>query len=195
MACIPSNVPGRPVTEDKELLIASIPKAAALPSSRRRSLSPQERWVVAIGVLKLLKAVLFVLLGIGALRLLHADIVGVIEHFILAMRFDPEGHFVNLILEKAALIDNHRLRLISYAIFAYAGVDVIEGVGLVMRKLWAEFVTLILTASFLPWEFYEIARHANWIKVVLTLLNVAVVLYLFFYVKMRIRAHRRRHHA
>lgn len=193
MTGIPPIVAGPFVSEYEQVPLPTVSQAAAQPHLTRGARSAHERWIVAIGILKLFKAALFILLGIGAIRLLHADIVSMVEHFILALRFDPESHFVNLVIEKAALIDHHRLRLISYAIFAYAGLDIIEGVGLVMRKLWAEFVTLILTASFLPWEFYELARHTNWIKIVLTVLNVAVVLYLLFYVRMRMRQHRRRH--
>jgi uncharacterized membrane protein (DUF2068 family) len=152
--------------------------------------SASERWVIAIGVLKLVKAVLFILLGIGAIKLLHKDLVDEVTHFIVDLRFDPEGRFVNLILEKVALINPHRLRLISLAIFAYAALDIIEGTGLVLRKTWAEYVTLILTASFLPWEMFEIFHHVTWLKIVLTLLNIAVVVYLAFYVQMTVRQRR-----
>jgi uncharacterized membrane protein (DUF2068 family) len=143
---------------------------------------------VLIGVLKLFKAVLFILLGVGALRLLHKDLVDEVTHFILALRFDPENHFVNLVLEKVALISPHRLREISIAIFLYAALDIIEGTGLALEKTWAEYLTLILTASFLPWELFEIIRHLTWLKVVLLVLNIAVVIYLVFHVQGRIRA-------
>jgi len=149
-------------------------------------------WIIAIGVFKLVQAGLFILLGIGAIRLLHQDLMRVTEHFILAMRFNPEGHFVNLILEKVAMIDPHRLREISAAIFAIAGLDIVEGTGLVMEKAWAEFVTLILTASFLPFEIFEILRHTTWIRVSLTLINLAVVVYLLYYVKLRMQQRRLR---
>jgi uncharacterized membrane protein (DUF2068 family) len=145
------------------------------------------RWLVLIGVLKLFKAVLFILLGVGALRLLHKDLVDEATHFILALRFDPENHFVNIVLEKVALISPHRLREISIAIFLYAALDIIEGTGLALEKTWAEYLTLILTASFLPWEVYEIIRHVTWLKIILFLLNTAVVIYLVFHVQARIR--------
>jgi uncharacterized membrane protein (DUF2068 family) len=151
-----------------------------------------DQWIIAIGVFKLVQAGLFILLGIGAIRLLHQDLMRVTEHFILAMRFNPEGHFVNLILEKVAMIDPHRLREISAAIFAIAGLDIVEGTGLVMEKAWAEFVTLILTASFLPFEIFEILRHTTWIRVSLTLINLAVVVYLLYYVKLRMQQRRLR---
>jgi uncharacterized membrane protein (DUF2068 family) len=146
------------------------------------------RWLVLIGVLKLFKAALFILLGVGALRLLHKDLVDVLTHFILALRFDPENHLINLVLEKVSLISPHRLREISIAIFLYAALDIVEGTGLALEKTWAEYLTLVLTASFLPWELFEILRHITWLKVVLLALNTAVVVYLIFHVQGRIRA-------
>lgn len=169
------------------------PSYTQLAANRVRS--GHDQWIIAIGVFKLLQALLFVLLGIGALRLLHKDLLDVTEHFILAMRFNPEGHFVALIFRNVARIDPHRLKQISAAIFGIAALDAIEGTGLVMEKAWAEFVTLILTASFLPLEFFEILRHVTWIKVALTVINVAVVLYLLFYVRMRMQERRLRHAA
>lgn len=146
-----------------------------------------DRGLVLIGMFKLLKGLLFVLLGIGALKLIHKDIVDVLTRWLIDRHFDPESKFVNLVLDKAALIDAHRLRQISVAIFCYAGLDFVEGTGLILEKTWAEFLTLILTASFLPWELFEILRHPTWVKAVLTLVNVIVVVYLIYYVKRHLR--------
>jgi|SRR5215470_8992589 len=151
-----------------------------------------DRWILVIGGFKLLKGMLFILLGIGALRLVHRDIVDLLSRWLIDWHFDPESRFVNLVLDKAALIDAHRLKQISIAIFCYAGLDFIEGVGLVLEKTWAEYLTLILTASFLPWEFFEILRHPTWVKAVLTLVNLLVVVYLVFYVQRSIRQRRGR---
>jgi uncharacterized membrane protein (DUF2068 family) len=161
--------------------------------SQARTRSKYDRWIFVIGAFKLLQALLFVLLGIGALRLLHADLPAMTEHFIVdIMRFNPEGHFVKVVLDRVELIDPHRLRQISVVIFGIAALDTIEGVGLMMEKAWAEFVTLILTASFLPWELFELARRVTAIKLGLTAINIAVLLYLVFYVKMRMRERQER---
>jgi uncharacterized membrane protein (DUF2068 family) len=64
----------------------------------------------------------------------------------------------------------------------------IEGTGLVLEKVWAEYFTLILTGSFLPWELYEIIRHVTVFKIVLTLLNLAVFIYLAHVVNEKVRA-------
>jgi uncharacterized membrane protein (DUF2068 family) len=89
----------------------------------------RDRGIIAIGIFKLLQAALFILLGVGAIRLLHKDLMSVAEHFILAVRFNPESHFVNLMMDKVAMIDPHRMRQISAVIFAVAALDIIEGTG------------------------------------------------------------------
>lgn len=159
---------------------------------RAHRLTRHDRWIIAIGAFKLLQGLLFVLLGIGAIRLLHKDLIEVAEHFILAMRFNPEGHLVSLLMDKVARIDPHRLKQISAAIFGIAALDLIEGTGLVLEQVWAEYVTLVLTASFLPWEFFEILRRTTWMRLGLIVINLAVVIYLLYYVQARMRERRRR---
>ena len=148
----------------------------------------RNRWLIAIGALKLMKAVLFISMGFGVIRLLHQDVADVLMRFLLALRFDPENRFVNVLLEKTALLSPHRLKEISFAIFLYAALDIIEGTGLVLEKVWAEYFTLILTGSFLPWELYEIIRHVTVLKIVLTLLNLAVFISLANVVNEKVRA-------
>jgi uncharacterized membrane protein (DUF2068 family) len=126
-------------------------------------------------------------MGFGVIRLLHKDIADILLRATLALRFDPENRIINVLLEKAALLSPHRLREISFAMFLYATLDVIEGTGLVLEKVWAEYFTLILTGSFLPWELYEIIRHITVFKVVLTILNLLVFIYLAIVVNEKVR--------
>jgi uncharacterized membrane protein (DUF2068 family) len=63
----------------------------------------------------------------------------------------------------------------------------VEGVGLMMEKTWAEYLTLILTVGALPWDLTELAKHPDAIHSVLVLINLAVLAYLLWF----IRWHRR----
>jgi hypothetical protein len=56
-------------------------------------------------------------MGFGVIRLLHRDIADVLQRAILALRFDPENRFVNMVLEKSASLTPHRLREISLVMF------------------------------------------------------------------------------
>ncbi len=154
---------------------------------RNTDAHPHNKWLVIIGAVKLLKALALIALGLGALKLLHRDLVETFTHWFVDMRFDPEGRLVSLILEKVSGISPHRLRQISIGIFSYAALDILEGSGLVLEKWWAEYLTLIVTVSFLPWELFEILRRVTEAKVVIVLLNLAVVVYLVFYLQAKAR--------
>lgn len=137
-----------------------------------------DRGLLLIGLFKLAKSIFFFCVGMGAIHLLHKDLGDVVMRIAMALKFDPESRFVSLLLNKVDLIDVHRLKLISLGTFAYSVVALTEGVGLVLEKVWAEYLTLILTISFLPWELYELARRPNWFRLSLLLINLAVLAYL-----------------
>jgi uncharacterized membrane protein (DUF2068 family) len=115
---------------------------------------------------------------VGALRLLHKDVGDVVARLADHLRFNPESRFVNFILERASNVDDHMLRRIGAVVFIYAGLDLLEGIGLYLERAWAEYLTLAITASFLPWEIFEVSRRVTWIRVGLLAVNALVFLYL-----------------
>lgn len=144
-----------------------------------------DRGLLLIGLFKLGKSLLFFCLGIGAIHLLHKDIGDEVMRLVTALKFDPESKFVSLLLDKVDLIDAHRLREISLATFGYSGLALTEGCGLLMEKVWAEYLTLVLTISFLPWELYELQRRPDWFRLSLLLINLAVLGYLVWLLRRK----------
>ncbi len=134
--------------------------------------------LVLIAAYKFLLALFFIAIGVGAMRLLHKDIEDVLSRFASDMRFNPESRFVNFVLDKASLLNDPMLRKIGLAAFCYASLGILEGIGLYLEKAWAEYLTIIITASFLPFEIHEIIRRLTWIRVGLLVINVLVLLYL-----------------
>jgi len=131
-----------------------------------------------IAAFKLLKAFALLALGIGALRLLHKDMAEVVEHWINIFRVDSHNHFINLLLEKLSNVDDRRLKELSVGTFIYSAIFFTEGLGLAFRKRWAEYFTIITTASFLPLEVYEMVRRFGGGKLLALVINLAVVAYL-----------------
>ena len=141
--------------------------------------------LVLIGLFKLVKAVFFFCVGIGAMHLLHKDLSDEVMRLATALRFDPESRVVSLLMDKVDLIDVRRLREIGFATFAYSGLALTEGIGLLLQKVWAEYLTLVLTISFLPWELYELARRPSWFRLGLLVINLAVLWYLVWLLKRK----------
>lgn len=150
--------------------------------------------LVLIAAYKLLGALLFIAIGVGALRLLHKDIDDVMWHTLVeVLHWNPESRFVNFIFEKAELLNDPLLKRIGFAAFCYAAVGILEAVGLYLEKAWGEFLTLFITASFLPIEIHELIRRLTWVRVGLLVTNVAVLLYLIWLLGERAAQRRRRH--
>jgi uncharacterized membrane protein (DUF2068 family) len=133
---------------------------------------------------------LFIAVGVGAFRLLHKDVGDMLTHLVEHLRFNPESRFVNFVLDKSSLVTDRVLLRIGEVGFIYASLDLIEGTGLYLEKIWAEYLTLTITASFLPWEIFEVFRRVTWIRSGLLLVNTLVFFYLLKIVVERGR-HRR----
>lgn len=143
-------------------------------SSARR----HNKGLVLIAAYKLLHSLLFIAIGVGALRLVGKDIDDILTRIAGDLKFDPEGRIVNFILERASILDDPMLRRIGFAAFCYAAIGIAEAIGLYLEKAWGEYLTLIITASFLPWEILEIIRRHTMFRVGLLVVNVAVLIYL-----------------
>ena len=113
-----------------------------------------------------------------ALHLLHRDVASVADQWINAFRVDPHNRYIHWLLTKLSSVDDRKLRELSVGTFIYAAVFLTEGTGLAFRKRWAEYFTIVTTASFLPLEIYELIHHATIAKGVALVLNIAVLVYL-----------------
>jgi hypothetical protein len=113
--------------------------------------------VRAIGALKLLKALVLAAAAIGLfadgrVQSLFARIVG----------FGSESA-----LDAAGVVSG-----------LYALVFLVEGIGLVLVKRWAEWLTVIVTTSFIPLEIWKLVRHTTAPAIAALVLNIAIVIYL-----------------
>ena len=77
--------------------------------------------------------------------------------------------------------------LLSVGTLFYSALFFTEGIGLLLRKRWAEYFTIISTGAFIPLEIYELLKHVTPVKILLMILNVAIVVYLV----LRLRKERR----
>ena len=133
-----------------------------------------------IAIYKLLHALFFIGVGFGLLRLRGHNVVDFLNaHLIIPYHLNPENRVVYWLLDKADALTSHRLLLLGYAAFFYAALFAAEGIGLYLRKRWAEYLVVIMTASLLPLEVYELCvTSLAWWKFAAVLGNVLIVAYL-----------------
>jgi uncharacterized membrane protein (DUF2068 family) len=127
-----------------------------------------------IGGLKIAKALMLLAAGIGVVSL------GTHHIHTLAWNFhhDEGNRYINDALATVARVSPHRMHELGVGCFVYAALFGTEGIGLWMRKVWAEYMTVIITSSFIPFEVYEMVEHRSVVKAIVIALNVAIVVYL-----------------
>ena len=94
-------------------------------------------------------------------------------------------HTIRGAIVKLLSIDAHTMRELGVACLCYAAVFLVEGVGLLRRRRWAEWLTVVVTASFMPVEIYELVRHGGAGELAALAINGAIAVYL---VRRRLRA-------
>lgn len=132
---------------------------------------------------KLLKALAAVFLASVSLRLVNRNLTLLALDWIQRLDINSQGRFAERLLAHVARINTHRLHMIAAVLFFYAVLYATEGIGLFREKRWAEWLTVVQTGLLLPWELWEIARHATAVRLLLFLANVAVVLYLIWRIR------------
>ena len=138
-----------------------------------------------IAVFKLVKGLLLVAVGVGAIKLLHKDVSELATNWIAAIRVDPDNRLVHGLIAKLGLMNDHKLEELSVGSFFYAALLLTEGVGLWLKKRWAEYFTIIVTCSLIPLELYEIAKRVTFTRIAVLVVNVAIVWYLFAQLRKR----------
>ena len=136
------------------------------------------RLLRVIAVFKFLKASLLIALSVGVFRMLHQDLGMRLEHWVRALRLDPGNRYVEHLLMRLSNLSPVQIKRIGLAGLLYAGLFVVEGTGLWLKRRWGEWVTVVLTGMLVPVEVYEIFRRPSAIKVLVLVVNVGIVLYL-----------------
>jgi uncharacterized membrane protein (DUF2068 family) len=125
--------------------------------------------------------------GVAGVYLARHDAAQTLARWITQLHLRPGRHWVDGLLATVLDANPQTLRAIEVGTFVYAAVFLVEGVGLLLRRRWAEYLTVIATASLLPLEVYELVERVRTTRALIVVANLAIVLYLI----ARLRGERR----
>jgi uncharacterized membrane protein (DUF2068 family) len=140
-----------------------------------------------IAFFKLVKSVLFFAAGIGVLHLFHKDVADRLEHLLDHLHVDPDNRYAKAFLGEVGKLTDTNLKLIGLSLIAffYSALFGTEGVGLYLRKRWAEWFVVIVTGSLLPVEIYEIILRVSALKIAVTVVNLLIIGYLIVVIRRK----------
>jgi uncharacterized membrane protein (DUF2068 family) len=143
-----------------------------------------------IAVYKLIKVLLLVALAFGEVRLRDSSLTDKLLIWASARPHGIEHDVVNHLIQWLSGLTSSRMHALRIVTLAYAAVFATEGIGLWMQKRWAEWLTVIITASLIPLEVWELVHRPNFGIAAVLVANSAIVAYLAWHVVRATAKHR-----
>jgi uncharacterized membrane protein (DUF2068 family) len=137
----------------------------------------------------LVKSLALLFLAGEMLHLLQAGaldhLVGQLAELPLAAGWRPLTHAIDWVAD----LSPHKIVLAGVLACAYALLYAVEGIGLWMQKRWAEYLTVVATASLIPFEMWELSRGFSVLKIGALAVNIAIVVYLIYVIRVDRKPH------
>jgi len=134
-----------------------------------------------------LLGVLAVLLSAGLLSLVHRDLELFALDLAAALNLDTDNRFLNLVFEQLMDVKTSTLVGVSIVGFIYSILNFVEAFGLAMGYRWAEYLTVIATAMFIPFEVYELFVELTLFRVTALVINLLILVFLVRHTEMFIK--------
>jgi uncharacterized membrane protein (DUF2068 family) len=141
----------------------------------------------AVASLELAKGLVVLLLGFGAVSMVHKDAWDAAEALLRFLHVNPDHHrYAQVFLNLADNVTDAKLWALAGGALAYSIVRFTEAYGLWRERTWAEWFALISGALYVPFEAYEVIRRTTPIHVAVLLINLGIVFYMLY---LRLSAH------
>jgi uncharacterized membrane protein (DUF2068 family) len=153
--------------------------------------SPRSRRVLRlIAIERGGRGLLLVAAGVYLLFHLTSDFGRLAERAMRAIELDPKRPFWHRIISYLHHLHASELRVAAIVAIGYGLLELVEGTGLWLDQLWAEYLTVIATSLLLPYEFYELVQRPSVWKAGGIVVNIAIVSYLAYLLRRRLRSSR-----
>src|ERR1700752_1687614 len=100
--------------------------ASARPARKPPAADKSTTTLLLIALFKLVKGILLVAVGVGALKLLHRDVAETVLHWVDILRVDPDNRLIHSMLLHVLSVPPKQLEAASVGAFVYAGLLLTE---------------------------------------------------------------------
>src|SRR3954466_11157975 len=151
------------------------PSGAGAPDMRDKHDLPGLKGLEIIAGFKFVQAATLIVAGLSALGLMNARVADLAQDWLERLALGNGQHFAVAAATRVlpwfnAATPRHFAALGAGA-FVYASVFLAEGIGLWQGRKWAEWLTIIVTASLLPFEIIAVHRRLTVVRVAALVVN------------------------
>ncbi len=123
-----------------------------------------------------------VLSALGVILITHPDTdwAAEITHLAHQWGLDPSRNVVRKVIDAVRKIHTSQNVVFGVIALGYAALEGAEAYGLARRRPWGEWLTLLATSILLIPETWELIRSVTPLKVAALIVNLLVVVYLYW---------------
>ncbi|WP_225727814.1 MULTISPECIES: DUF2127 domain-containing protein [unclassified Nocardia] len=173
-------VPGEPVGRGPADHAPEVPRGRLL----------RDRWIMrALAIERVLRAVVLIGLAAGvfkfrssreSVRAAFDEDLPLLKPFADQIGWDIDRSKIVHTISSAFSLSSTTLLWLGVGVLVYAGLQVIEAVGLWLVQRWGEYFAVIATSIFLPLEIYELTEKITVLRIGALLINIAAVIWLIY---------------
>ena len=156
----------------------SVPRGKALRDLFILRLLAVERLIRGAGIILIAYAVWKFSNSQTSVQQLFNDDLTLLRPIAVHFHYDLDNSPIVGTIQKTFSYHRSTLVITALAMLVYALIEIVEGFGLWAAKRWAEYLTVVATAMFLPLEVYELTEKVSWLKIGTLALNLLAVVYI-----------------
>ncbi|MEP7034516.1 MAG: DUF2127 domain-containing protein [Actinomycetota bacterium] len=84
------------------------------------------------------------------------------------------------LIQEAFTARHSTLLLVAVGVLAYGVLELVEAIGLWLKKRWGEYVAVVATAMFVPLEIHEVVAKVTYLRVSALVLNLFAIAYILW---------------
>src|SRR5215471_13990161 len=134
----------------------------------------------AIASFELIKGLVVLLAGFGALYLIDRDVWDVAVSLLRVLHIKHRYHYSDVFLKLARDVTDKQLLIVAVLALLYSTLRFFEAYGLWRKRAWAEWVAFASGAIYLPFEINELFHRVTPISVGIFVINLAIVIYMLY---------------
>ena len=140
-------------------------------------------WLIAFE--RTVRGLLLIAAGVYLIAKAGSNFGDTVNHIASRLELDPKRPWIRHLVAKLGRLKAHEVDVFGAGALVYGTLEIVEGVGLFMRKRWAEWLTVIATSLLVPFELFELVRHPSLLKAGGIAVNIAIVIYLYRVVRRK----------
>lgn len=117
-------------------------------------------------------------IAFGFFKLINQNVEEAFTRLAASFNLDIDNRILSSVMKQIETMGNGTIMSITFIVLFLGVLNLTEAWGLHLKRRWAEWLTVVATAILIPFELYKVVVRITFFKVVILVLNTAIVYYL-----------------